>query len=167
MTRSVEKRQDAVNLDGRSAAGAAFNELVGQVVELSRRLTEEAEALTKPTGQTLARWLVLAECKEEPATVAAIARRLKLARQSVQRVADLLVRDGLCAYRDNPRHRRAKLLALTPKGRTVLGRIEAAQRDWADELGERIGEPALRAARDSLGRVLEHVPRTARRGTTS
>ncbi|HEX8051361.1 MAG TPA: MarR family transcriptional regulator [Thermoleophilaceae bacterium] len=144
-------------MEDRTPAGAAFNDLVGQVVELNRRLTAAAETLTRPAGQTLARWLVLAECRDEPATVADIARRLKLARQSVQRVADLLVDDGLCAYRDNPRHRRAKLLALTARGRATLGRIEAAQRDWADEVGGRVGERELRAAQKSLAAVLEQV----------
>jgi DNA-binding MarR family transcriptional regulator len=62
-------------------------------------------------------------------TVAEIARRLRLARQSVQRVADLLAGEGLCSYEDNPRHRRAKLLGLTPKGRKTLARIEDAQRE--------------------------------------
>jgi DNA-binding IclR family transcriptional regulator len=46
------------------------------------------------SGRTLARWLVLDVVKEDPATVAQIARTLRLARQSVQRLADLLERTG-------------------------------------------------------------------------
>ncbi|HEX8769450.1 MAG TPA: helix-turn-helix domain-containing protein, partial [Acidimicrobiales bacterium] len=114
MTTKVSTRQHAVNIDlPRSPAGEAFNSVVVQVVELTRYFTAAAEQLAKPAGQTLARWLVLAACKDAPATVADVARELRLARQSVQRVADVLEREALCVYQDNPRHRRAKLLALT------------------------------------------------------
>jgi len=88
--------------------------------------TAAGEALAKPAGQTLARWLVLGQCRDASATVSDIARRLRLARQSVQRIADLLVADGLCFYRDNPHHQRAKLLELTAGGRSALYAIDAA-----------------------------------------
>src|SRR5919197_2291273 len=115
MSSTIQGRQHAVKSGTqRSPAGEAFNDVLVQVIRLNWRFTAVAETLTRPAGQTLARWLVLAECKESPATVSDIPRRLYLARQSVQRVADVLARDGLCAWRDNPRHRRAKLLELTP-----------------------------------------------------
>ena len=59
---------------------------------------------------------------DEPLPVAEIARRvgLGLARQSVQRVADLLVERGWARFRDNPSHRRAKLLEPTDEGRAAL-----------------------------------------------
>lgn len=84
------------------------------------------------------RWLVLETLEDGPKPVAEIARRLRLARQSVQRVADLLERDGLVAYEANPRHRRAKLARLTPAGRKVLGWIQRAQREWADRHGAEV-----------------------------
>lgn len=80
---------------------------------------------------------------QRPGWVSEIARRLKLQRQSVQPVADLLVEEGLAIYEDNPRHRRAKLLSLTAKGRRVLERIDEAQAEWAARLGERIGATKL------------------------
>ncbi|HXH83590.1 MAG TPA: MarR family transcriptional regulator, partial [Candidatus Tectomicrobia bacterium] len=76
-----------------------------------------------------------------------------LARQSVQRVADLLARDQLLAYEPNPRHRRAKLARLTPAGAKVLRRIQRAQRQWADEHGGRIGVADLEQAVRLLRRV--------------
>lgn len=78
---------------------------------------------------------------------------MALTRQSVQRVADLLERDGLAVYEENPRHRRAKLVRLTPRGRWVLGTIQAAQRIWADALGAEIGEADLQGATVVLDRV--------------
>jgi DNA-binding MarR family transcriptional regulator len=107
---------------------------------------------------------VLATVEEEPMTVAAIARALGLARQSVQRVADLLDGDGLAVYVDNPDDRRAMLLQLTPRGRSALRTIQAAQRGWADALGAELGEKELRAASTTLARVLDAVVRRAEEG---
>jgi DNA-binding MarR family transcriptional regulator len=135
--------------------------LLGQVVGLTRRFTSAGEALARPAGQTLARWLVLEAVQDAPATVAQIARSLHLARQSVQRLADLLVRDGLAAYEDNPAHRRAKLVRLTPQGRSALRTIQTAQRAWADALGAEIGEEDLRQASVILDRVLQAVRKPA------
>jgi DNA-binding MarR family transcriptional regulator len=165
MTAKLQKRQHPVKLpEERSSAEAAFDGVLSQIIRLNRRFTAAAGALTKPAGQTLARWLVLAECKNSPDTVAHVARRLYLARQSVQRIADVLERDGLCVYRDNPRHQRAKLLELTPDGRKTLAEIEAAQRQWSSALGERIGERALRQAQGALAPVVEVVDSAAASG---
>ena len=157
MSKTIEKRQDAVKLPPRKPAGAAFDAVLGKVIELQRLFTTTGEALATPAGQTLARWLVLAQCAEESSSVADIARRLHLARQSVQRVADLLEAEGLCTYEANPRHRRAKLLALTDTGRATLAVIERAQVAWSNELGAAIGEPLLRQANEALAALLEVV----------
>jgi DNA-binding MarR family transcriptional regulator len=165
MKPTVAVRQHVVNGDGqppsRTPAGDAFTTLLGQVIGLTRRLTAAGEALAKPAGQTLARWLVLETIQEQPATVAQIARTLYLARQGVQRLADVLVRDGLAAYEDNPAHRRAKLLRITPPGLTALRTIQTAQAAWADAVGAKIGEEELRQASILLDRVLQAVSRHA------
>jgi DNA-binding MarR family transcriptional regulator len=163
MKPTIAVRQHAVNVEAPpptgTPAGEAFTALLGQVIGLTRRFTTIGEALAKPAGQTLARWLVLEAVDGAPATVAQIARGLHLARQSVQRLADLLVRDGLAAYEDNPAHRRAKLVRLTPQGRAALRTIQTAQRAWADALGGEIGEADLRQAGVVLDRVLQAVRR--------
>lgn len=133
-------------------------------------LAVEGEALTRPTGQSTARWQVLASVEDTPSTVAQIARNLGLARQSVQRVADALEASGLVRYTDNPRHRRARLVELTEQGRGVLARIQADQRPWADALGAAIGERHLTQANSLLDRVLtamsaHSAPRARSKGT--
>jgi DNA-binding MarR family transcriptional regulator len=161
MEPTVAVRQHVVNDEAgppsRTPAGDAFTTLLGQVIALTRRFTTVGEALARPAGQTLARWLVLEAVQDQPATVAQIARGLHLARQGVQRLADLLVRDGVAAYQDNPAHRRAKLLRLTPQGLSALRTIQTAQRAWADALGAELGEADLRQASVVLDRVLQAV----------
>jgi DNA-binding MarR family transcriptional regulator len=102
------------------------------------------EALAREGGQTLARWVILDAVEDRPSTVAQIARRRGIARQGVQRVADLLERDRLVAYATNPDHRRARLLHPTPRGREALRTISEAQKAWADALGDEIGEARLK-----------------------
>ena len=162
MTEIVADRQHAVK--SRTAAGDALSRLVVQVFRLNGLLIAAGDALARPAGQTTARWQVLAAVEEAPMAVAQIARAMGLARQSVQRVADVLVGEGLAAYEENPAHRRAKLLRLTPAGRTALATIQEAQRRWADRLGAEVGEEELRKASESLDRVLAAVAARPTRG---
>ncbi|HVE87546.1 MAG TPA: MarR family transcriptional regulator [Myxococcales bacterium] len=158
----MAKRQHAVNRGAgrpprRSPAGDAFSALAFQVLRLGGLLAAAGDALARPAGQTSARWQVLAAVEDEPRTVAQIARALGLARQSVQRVADLLESEGLATYGDNPDHLRARLLHLSPRGRSVLADVQDAQRGWADQLGAEVGEGDLRRASAVLDRVLAAV----------
>ena len=158
----VPTRQDPVNAEpasgaSRTPAGDAFSGLVVRLFRLNGVLAAEGEALTKPTGQTTARWQVMAALENAPATVAQIARMLGLARQSVQRVADSLEDGGLIRYVENPRHRRARLAELTGEGRHTLSRIQDAQRPWANGLGAAIGERQLNQANALLDRVLARM----------
>jgi DNA-binding MarR family transcriptional regulator len=139
----------------RTAAGDLFSALVVRLFRVNGLLAAEGDRLARPAGQTSARWQRLAMVEDTPRTVAEIARVLGLARQSVQRVADALERDGLVRYEDNPRHRRARLVVLTDVGRAALETIQAAQRPWADALGEKVGERELERANRTLDRVLE------------
>jgi DNA-binding MarR family transcriptional regulator len=167
---TVPSRQHTVNKHDtstttRSAAGDAFSMLAILVIRLHGLVTAEGDALARPAGQTSARWQVLAGAEGGPTTVATIARRLGLARQSVQRVADVLETEGLVAYEDNPRHRRAKLLTLTERGGATLAAIQAAQRTWANALGKELGEADLRRANVVLERAFEALSkRRARAG---
>ena len=136
-----------------------------QVFRLDGALTAAGDALARPAGQTSARWRILAALQQKPLTVAQIARAWSLARQSVQRIADSLEQDGLVTYEDNPDHRRARLVRLTPEGATALAQIQAAQQTWANELGEQIGAADLDAATDVLTRLLSLL--AERRGTTT
>jgi DNA-binding MarR family transcriptional regulator len=159
MTERVQQRQDAVKSGqtSRTSAGDAFSALVVLIFQLDGALSVAGDALARPAGHTSARWRVLAAVQHEPRTVSQVARLWGLARQSIQRVADELVREGWAMYEENPEHRRAQLLRLTGRGRRAIRRIEAAQRPWADALGAEIGESELRSAGAVLASVLESL----------
>jgi DNA-binding MarR family transcriptional regulator len=159
MTKSVQKRQHDVKQvrPPRTAEGDAFTELVLEVSWLGGIFTSTGEALARLGDQTLARWVILDAIEDQPSTVAQIARRRGIARQAVQRVADLLVRDGLAAYEPNPRHRRAKLLRSTKRGQKALRTISVAQTEWADAIGAEVGVGKLRKATALVNEVRRAV----------
>jgi DNA-binding MarR family transcriptional regulator len=157
MSGSVAKRQRAVKSRGPKAE--AFSALVVQVLKLSAALEQAGNDLARPAGQSTARWQVLAAIEHEPATVASIARALSHTRQSVQRVADLLVADGLALYVPNPAHQRAKLLQLTSAGLGALRTIQAAQARWARATAAELEVDRLEEARMTLAAVEARVQR--------
>lgn len=125
------------------------------VFQLEGLLSEAGDEIAAPLGQSTARWRILAAVEREPSTVAQIARAWRLARQSVQRVADALATDGLVTYADNPSHRRAKLVHLTPAGRRVLQRIQQKQVAWANDTAATLDARDLERANDLLARILD------------
>jgi DNA-binding MarR family transcriptional regulator len=111
-------------------AGVEFDAMMRVNAALHRTLLAVGESIAGTAGQSHARSQCLQQIADEPRTVAAIAVRLAMTRQSVQRVADLLVDDGLAGYAANPHHRRAQLLRLTPGGRQALDRMTEEHHAW-------------------------------------
>ena len=158
MSETLRGRQHAVNIGSGVDAtepAKALSELVVHVFRLDGVLRTVGDSMSAPSGQTTARWRVLAALDHGPLTVAEIARAWWLARQTVQRLADTLDEEGLVAYGPNPAHRRAKLVTLTPAGRAALTDIRAAQQHWADTVGAQISESDLRTANRILAHVLD------------
>ncbi|MBY3167673.1 MULTISPECIES: MarR family winged helix-turn-helix transcriptional regulator [Rhizobium] len=153
----IQNRQHVVNQNrpGRTTQGDAFSAFAITALRLAGHLTAAGDRLAKPAGQTSARWQVLAAARRSDMSVAQIARALGLARQGVQRLADVLEGEGLIAYADNPQHQRAKLVRLTAEGAARLGVIEIAQAGWADGLGAAFTSAELDAARAVMARVME------------
>ncbi|EJZ22416.1 MarR family winged helix-turn-helix transcriptional regulator [Rhizobium sp. Pop5] len=135
--------------------GDVFSTFAITALRLAGHLTAAGDRLAKPAGQTSARWQVLAAARRGDMSVAQIARALGLARQGVQRLADILESEGLIAYADNPQHQRAKLVRLTAEGGARLGAIEIAQAGWANELGAAFTTAELDAACAVMMRVMQ------------
>ncbi|MER5768030.1 MarR family transcriptional regulator [Streptomyces sp. NPDC001985] len=106
--------------------------LNGHFIAVSDRLAKEA-------GLTAAWWQVLGAVNRAPQPVAAIARTMGITRQSVQRIADLLVERGLAAYEPNPAHRRAKLLRATEEGSAAIQRLDPGHAELAARLAGVLG----------------------------
>ena len=141
----------------RTPAGDAFATFAISILRLAGHLQTAGDALAKPAGQTSARWQVLAAAGHAPMSVADAGRALGMTRQGVQRVADLLEKDGLIVYAENPAHQRAKLMVLTEDGKAALAAIRTRQTAWADALGAMLGEKHLRQATETVISALQVV----------
>lgn len=156
-TEASQRGIDLTAHSTRTPAGDALTELVLPVFELNGEFLAAAKDISEPVGLTPAWWQVLGATLDEALPVAEIARRvgLGLARQSVQRTADVLVDKGWAVYRDNPQHRRAKLLEPTPAGRATLLRLRTAQHAWANAVGATVDAAELRQALTTMRKIID------------
>ena len=119
-------------------------------LRLSGQVLAVAEDLTRPVGLTAARWQVLGAVLRGPLTVSGIARAMGMTRQGVQRIADLVVEQGLAEYVDNPAHRRSKLVRVTDEGVAAIRRIDPGHAAMAERLRNEMGRQRLEQALDAL-----------------
>jgi DNA-binding MarR family transcriptional regulator len=136
-----------------TAALTAFK-LNGQFLEL-------AESLAKPVGLTATWWQVLGAVLQTPLPVASIAREMGITRQAVQRTADVLVERGLAEYRDNPAHRRAKLVAVTSAGLDAVRAINPEHAKQAKRLSSVLGQAELAQAVEALATLSKALDQLA------
>jgi DNA-binding MarR family transcriptional regulator len=131
-----------------TAVGAAAEELIAETFRLGGRLVAAGDALVGDLGITSARWLVLGGIAREavPEPVSRIARNLGLSRQNVQRIVNELVTDRLVRLEENPHHKRARLVILTPRGRRVYEDAERRQTPWVNILASGLTADQIAAA---------------------
>lgn len=139
---------------GKLTPGAlAFSEVVLEVFRINGLALAAGDALCGPSGLTSARWQILGVVDHGAEPVANVARTMGLTRQSVQLTADALERDGMIGYEENPHHRRAKLIAITEKGRKALKAVEERHAVWAARLAKKVGVGGLKAMVEELQQV--------------
>ena len=127
-------------------AGKAFTELILETFRFNGRLLAAGDRLSKPLGLTSARWQVLGAIEAQSLSVAQIARKVGLARQNVQRLADVLEKEKIVEYASNPDHKRAKLVRLTEHGRTTMKKLGLSQERWANLIASGVSASELEAA---------------------
>lgn len=127
------------------------------VIAVHGALIAEGDALVGDFDLTAARWLILGALQDGPVTVAGIARRRGLRRQSVRESAARLERDHLVRRSANPADRRAPLLALTEQGRQALAAIEPRRTAWAAELTSVLNPAGLATTLATLTHLRHHL----------
>src|SRR3954468_4241232 len=99
-----------------------------------------------------------------PLTVPQIALMRPTSRQRMQRLADELAAEGLVKFIDNPKHRRSKLVRLTPKGDARYRELEARLLSIASTMGVALSQPDIRRTTEIVRRLSDDVKaRSARR----
>ncbi|WP_312877878.1 MarR family winged helix-turn-helix transcriptional regulator [Lentzea indica] len=141
----------------RTESGDVLTDVVMRTFRLYGAFLEASEVMTKPVGLTAAWWQVLGAVLREPLSVSGIAREMGLARQSVQRIADLLVDKGLAEYLPNPAHQRAKLVRPTDEGYAAIARLREAQHEWANRVSAQVSLEDLRTTLDTMTKLVAAI----------
>ena len=138
-----------------------WGEFVVQVFRLNGLYITVGNKLAKPAGQTSARWQVLATVYGQARTVSETARHMGLTRQSVQRIANVLVDDGLVTIKDNQSDKRAPILHITKKGKLAMQKIAVAQMKQAREWSEKMPSKTLIETTKTL-QTIENICRKSK-----
>ena len=83
-----------------------------------------------------------------------------LARQNVQRLADVLSKQGMVTYAPNPDHRRAKLVGLTERGKKIYRELGRRQAIWANRIASGVRRSELKVAQEVVRKLRAAVETT-------
>src|SRR5215218_4220927 len=92
-----------------------------------------------------------------PLTVPHIAQMRPTSRQRMQRLADELAAEGLVEFIDNPRHRRSKLVRLTPKGDARYRELNARFLAITSTMGAELSEEDIRKTTEIVRQLSDDV----------
>jgi DNA-binding MarR family transcriptional regulator len=98
-----------------------------------------------------------------PLTVPQIAQMRPTSRQRMQRLANELAAEGLVEFIDNPKHRRSKLVRLTPKGDARYRKLNARLLSIASTMGVAISEPDIRKTTEIVRQLSDDVKARSKR----
>jgi DNA-binding MarR family transcriptional regulator len=98
-----------------------------------------------------------------PLTVPQIAQMRPTSRQRMQRLADELAAVGLVEFVDNPKHRRSKLVRLTPKGHARYRALNRRFLAIASTLGVGLSEETIRRTSEIVRRLSDEVKEPSKR----
>jgi DNA-binding MarR family transcriptional regulator len=153
-----------------SASATLFRQLTRAVFAAHSSVLRYGDRANTVFGQSSARWRVMFNIAQGNGSVAEIARATDYARQSIQRLADTLVADGLATYSPDPVDRRRQFITLTAKGSTLLAEMEADFDRWSRRLVQTLGtEKVIETIADlrELTRVLDADDPIERDGNAS
>jgi DNA-binding MarR family transcriptional regulator len=108
-----------------------LTEVIDEVFRLADAFAAAGDALVASEGLTAARWLTLGAVAHEPRSVAGIARRRGMRRQSAAESVAALERAGLVDRSPDPSDARAPIVSITAEGKTMLDRIRPVRVAWA------------------------------------
>ncbi len=92
-----------------------------------------------------------------PLTVPQIAQMRPTSRQRMQRLADELAAEGLVEFIDNPRHRRSKLVRLTPRGDARYRELSTRFLAIASTMGIGLSEADIRKTAEIVRRLSDEA----------
>lgn len=153
MIRLMTEGQDRAGYDPPARLRQLPSWLSAQVASKAQRLVNEALA---QEGARRQHFTVLTSLAEQgAASQATLGRRLWIDRSDLHAILNELERDGLVERVRDTRDRRRNVVALAPRGRTVLKRLDKRVDSAQDALLEPLSTSERRELRRLLGRLLD------------
>jgi DNA-binding MarR family transcriptional regulator len=131
----------------------AFRRFTRAVFAAQAAVLRHGDTANAPVGQSSARWRVLRAIDDGHTSVADAARFMGSSRQSVQRLADALIDEGLVEAAGQDDDRRLKVLRLTAEGQRVHDALEENFDVWAGRLLAHIRPDDLAAVSQGLEQI--------------
>lgn len=141
--------------------GELFTQIALDIFKVSGILNAEGDELSEEFGLSSARWKVMGAIEKStmPLTVPEIGRAMGQSRQATQRLVDVMIKDGLLCWADNPNHKRAKFVNLTEEGHRIYNRLDDKQESWAEKAAQGLTTEELKQVLSTLRKVALHFDR--------
>ncbi len=142
----------------RTQAGQAIEDLIVEIVATFFLLRAEGMRIGVVSSSGEGYWSVLRLLKVRgPQTVPQLARYRYVPRQSVQKLANEMLKDGVIEFLNNPAHKRSKLLRLTPKGEAVFQEMSDRIATLAETLAKQQDTAQLQNAANVVKQLHEQL----------
>jgi len=129
------------------ASGKELHNFFSEVFKLQHLLSQVIDQVHEQAGmRTPQKHLAEALQSGREMTVPDAAAHLGVSRQFVQTLSNEMAASGLLRFSDNPRHKRSKLISLTPQGREVLNKAQRIEAEIIERGTPQLDGEAVRAA---------------------
>jgi DNA-binding MarR family transcriptional regulator len=146
----TKKKVTPVEMAGVTAMVAVIDE----TRSLFHRMKRAAEETHRDGALTAGKRGVLKSLEHHgPQTVPELARARPVSRQHIQLLVNPLIEEGLVEQVDNPRHRRSKLIRLTPQGLHRVEAIDAKEAEILKRLADQLDVDELWRASETLRKM--------------
>ncbi len=142
----------------RTIAGQAIEDLIVEIVATFFLLRAEGMRIGVVSSSGEGYWSVLRLLKVHgPQTVPQLARYRYVPRQSVQKLANEMLKDGVIELINNPAHKRSKFLRLTLQGEAVFKEMSDRIAVLAETLAQQQEAAQLQSAVESVKYLHEQL----------
>lgn len=136
----------------RNETSECFTQFTKALFAAHNMVLKHGDLVTGKYQQTSARWRILGNIEPCPLTVSQIAKLTGYTRQSIQRLADTLVDEGLATY-ESAIDRRTKILCITEKGKEVLEKLAEYENEWVARITQTLSVEELTDLTQALEKV--------------
>lgn len=140
-----------------SPGGNLITDLILLIFRANADFLEAGPLVAKDPNISAVKWQLLHMVSRQARTAAQLGRELGLSRQGALWNVQALEELELIELRDNPEDRRAKLVAITAKGKRKLRTITKLQYVWSNKLAESFDIADIDVALRVITRLREDV----------